>query len=169
MVFHWSLSVGNFPQVSRTLLNILAVLNNVVVWMVYTRPPTSKSSSPLHSTIFPALEQSLGICLSFHFLSVLTCCQPERQSPLLDRFSFFCWLSQDLVVLLRLSDSYVSQQPREFCASLFFGTDSGLCIYHLFVWSNLTFLHNPQWITFSAKSCLVLFSFCANSLHSLIM
>ena len=32
------------PQVSRTLLSILAVLNNVVVWMVSTRPPTSKSS-----------------------------------------------------------------------------------------------------------------------------
>ena len=33
-VFHWSLSDSKSPQVSRTLLCILAVLNNVVVWMV---------------------------------------------------------------------------------------------------------------------------------------
>ena len=38
MVFHWSLSDSKSPQVSRTLLSILAVLNNAVVWMVSTRP-----------------------------------------------------------------------------------------------------------------------------------
>ena len=36
MFFHWSLSDNKSPQVSRTILNILAVLNNVVVWMVFT-------------------------------------------------------------------------------------------------------------------------------------
>ena len=41
MVFHWSLSDSKSPQVSRTLLSILAVLNNAVVWIVSTRPPTS--------------------------------------------------------------------------------------------------------------------------------
>ena len=45
-------------------------------------------------------------------------------------------------------------------------TDSGLCIYHLFVWSNLNFLRSSKWIT---QSCFVLHSFCANLLHSLIM
>ena len=45
MVFHWSLSDSK-SQVSRTLLSILAVLNNAIVWMVSTLPPTSKSSSP---------------------------------------------------------------------------------------------------------------------------
>ena len=34
-----------WQQVSWTLLSILAILNNVVIWMVSTRPPTSKSSS----------------------------------------------------------------------------------------------------------------------------
>ena len=47
MVFHWSLSNSKSPQVSGTLLSILAVLNNAVVWMVSTRPPVSKSSFPL--------------------------------------------------------------------------------------------------------------------------
>ena len=43
MVFPWRLSDSKSPQVSRTLLSILAVLNSAVVWMVSTRPPTSKS------------------------------------------------------------------------------------------------------------------------------
>ena len=43
--FHWSLRDSKFPQVSRTLLNILADLNNAVIWMISTRPATSKSFS----------------------------------------------------------------------------------------------------------------------------
>ena len=46
MVIHWSLSDSKSPKVSRTLFRILAVLNNAAVWIVSTRPPTSKSSSP---------------------------------------------------------------------------------------------------------------------------
>ena len=48
-------------------------------------------------------------------------------------------------------------------------TNSVLCIYHLFIWSNLNFLYNSQWITLSTQSYLVLNSLCANILHSLIM
>ena len=39
------------PQVSRTLLSILAIINNAVVWMVSTRPPTSKSSTPFSNPL----------------------------------------------------------------------------------------------------------------------
>ena len=45
MVFLGSLSDNKSPQVSRTLLSVLAVFNNAVVWMVSTRPPTFKPSS----------------------------------------------------------------------------------------------------------------------------
>ena len=45
-------------------------------------------------------------------------------------------------------------------------TDSGLCIYHLFVWSSFNFWYNFQLITLPTKSYLVLYSFWAN-LHSL--
>ena len=48
-------------------------------------------------------------------------------------------------------------------------TDSGLCIYHLLVWSNFNISHIFQWITLTTHSCLVLYSFCASLLHSLIM
>ena len=42
-------------------------------------------------------------------------------------------------------------------------------IYHLFVWSNLNFLQISQWIILPTQSCLVLFSFYANLLHSLVI
>ena len=48
-------------------------------------------------------------------------------------------------------------------------TGAGLCIYDLLVLSNLDFLHISQWINLPTLSCLVLYSFCANLLHSLIM
>ena len=57
---------------------------------------------------------------------------------------------------------------RNLCES-FSRTGAGLCIYHLLVWSNWNFLHIFQWITLPTQSCLALYSFCANLLHSLIM
>ena len=66
MVFHWSLSDRKSPQVSRTLLSILAVFNNAVVWMVSTRPPTSKSSSPFSNPLVTVLNApiTIGIIVS---------------------------------------------------------------------------------------------------------
>ena len=48
-------------------------------------------------------------------------------------------------------------------------TAAGLCIYHLFVWSNLNLLPISQWITLPTQPFLVLYSFCTNLLHLLIM
>ena len=108
MVFHWSLNDSNSPQVSRILLTILAVLNNVVIWMVSTRPPTSKSSSPFSNplvtvpkatittgiivtSMFHSFFNSLGrgIYPYFHIFSALFCGQPGQQSRLFCKFSFF--------------------------------------------------------------------------------
>ena len=46
---------------------------------------------------------------------------------------------------------------------------AALCIYDLLVWSNWNFLHISQWTTLPTQSCLALYSFCDNFLHSLIM
>ena len=46
---------------------------------------------------------------------------------------------------------------------------SRLCIYHLFLWSNFSFLHKSQLISMPNLLCLVLHSFCASLHHSLIM
>ena len=69
MVFHWSLSVSKSPQVSRTLFSILAILNNVVVWMVSTRPLISKSSSPCTKVTVPRASIKIGINFTFMFHS----------------------------------------------------------------------------------------------------
>ena len=48
-------------------------------------------------------------------------------------------------------------------------TYSVLCIYHLIIWLNLSVLYSSKRITLPSQSCLVLYSSCANLLHSLIM
>ena len=65
MVFHWRLSDSKSPQVSGTLLSILAVLNNAVVWMVSTWPPTSKSSRPFNNPLatVPKAPITIGIII----------------------------------------------------------------------------------------------------------
>ena len=55
MIFHLSLSDSKSPQVSRTRLSILAVLSNAVVWIVSTRPLTSKSSRPFNNPLVTVL------------------------------------------------------------------------------------------------------------------
>ena len=62
----------------------------------------------------------------------------------------------------------ISKSQRSLCVS-FSRKDSGLCIYHLFVWSNFNFLHNSQRIIFPTQSWVVLSSFYANLQHSSIM
>ena len=59
------------PQVSRILLSILAILNNVVVWMVFTHPLTFKSSSPFNNPlmIVPKVPIIIGIIATFTFHS----------------------------------------------------------------------------------------------------
>ena len=69
MVFHWRFSDSIYPQVFRTLLSILAVLNIVVVvvWMVSTHPPTSKSSSPFNNPLVtvPKAPITNGMIVTF--------------------------------------------------------------------------------------------------------
>ena len=71
MIFHWSLSNSTFAQVSRTHLSILAVLNNVVVWMVYTRPLISKPFNPFNNPLVtvPKAPITIGIIVTIMFHS----------------------------------------------------------------------------------------------------
>ena len=72
---------------------------------------------------------------------------------------FSCYLTLGLGLLRGL---FVSQNHREFYAS-------GLCICHSIIWSNLNFLHNSQWINFSTKTFVDLYTFCVCLLHGFIM
>ena len=64
MIFYWSLSDNKSLQVSRTLLSILANLNNVVVGMVSTRPLIPNSSNPYTNPlgIAPGAPITIGNC-----------------------------------------------------------------------------------------------------------
>ena len=109
MAFQWRLSDSKSPQVSRALLCILAVLNNPVVWMISTCPPTSKSFSPFNNPLVTVPKAPITICIivtfmlhsfsnplqgrrtyhSFHFLSVLFTGLLGQQSPQFCKFTFF--------------------------------------------------------------------------------
>ncbi len=93
MVFHWSLRDSKSPQVSRTLLSILTVLNNVVVWMVSTRSPTSKSSGPFKnpSVTVPKAPITIGIIITFMFHSFFQF--PSKVVVLILLFTFFQFYS----------------------------------------------------------------------------
>ena len=99
MISHWSLSDSKSLQVPWILLNILADLNNAVVWMISTGPLISKSSSPctnplviyqehqlqlvspslLCSSVFSIPLHGSGTYPSFRFLLILLSDQPGQQ------------------------------------------------------------------------------------------
>ena len=151
MVSHFRLSDSKSTQVSWTLLSILTVLNNAVVWMVSTRPPTSKSSRPFNNPlvtvpkapitigiivtfmlqIFSILKQVRCTYLSFHILSVLFFGQPGQLKSTIWQifFFFFCLLLlYGLVFWLRLGDPFLYQSPIGVCVCHFLGQVQG-CAY----------------------------------------
>ncbi len=71
--FHWSLSDSKSPQIARTRLRILAVLSNAVVWIVSTRPPTSKSSRPFNNLLVtvPIAPITIGTIIPQFFFNSL--------------------------------------------------------------------------------------------------
>ena len=94
MVFHWSLNDNKSPQVSRFLLVILTVLNNVVVWMVSTRPTTSKFSSPFSNTLVtvPNAPITIGIIVTCIFQSFFNSRARSRYLSFCSHsFSFILW------------------------------------------------------------------------------
>ena len=97
MVFHWRLSDSKSPQVSRTLLNILAVFNNAV-WMVSIRPPTSKSFGHFNNPLVtvPNAPIKIGIIVTFLFHSFFQfSCKIEVLISLFTFFQFYSEFSRD--------------------------------------------------------------------------
>ena len=94
MVFHWSLSDSKSPQISRTLLSILTVLKNKVVWMVSTRPLNCKSSSSFSIPLVTVLNAPITIgktvnCMSHIFFNSLA--RLRYLSFFSHSFSFILW------------------------------------------------------------------------------
>ena len=168
---------------------ILAVLSNAIVWIVSTRPPTSNSSRPFNNplVIVPNAPITIGTIITFMFHSFFNSLARSRYLSFFFYFPSdlffglpgqqslqFCWFSFSLLIIMRSGllsgirwSICILKSHGSLCES-FSRTGAGLCIYHLFVWSNWNFLHIFQWITLPTQSCLVLYSFCANLLHSLM-
>ena len=94
MVFHWSLGESKSPQVSRTFLSIRAVLSNALVWMVSTRPPTSKSSSRFnnHLVTVPNAPITIGIIVTSLFHGLFNSLARSRYLSFFSHsFSFILW------------------------------------------------------------------------------
>ena len=159
--------------------------------MVSTRPLTSKFSSSFNNPLVtvPKAPITIGIIDTFMFHSFFDSLARSTYLSLFSHsFSFILWsvgtakstilqipflkflliiIRSGLLVEIRWSVC-ISKSHRSLCVS-FSRTDAGFCIYNLFVWWNLNFLHISPWITLPTQLCLVLYSFCANLLHSLIM
>ena len=191
MVFHSSLRNSHSPQVSKTTFSILVDLSNAVAWMASTCPLISKSSclftKPLE--IVPSESIKIIITVTFIFHSFFLVSWQHLGTNLSFYFGFYCVICRDckvyysadyLLSLLLLKTSWcsrlaeircfvsISKSQRCLCIK-FSRTDFGLCIYLLFIWSNLNFLHNFQWIIFPTQSCLVLYSLSANFLTLAIL
>ena len=185
MVFHGKLSDRKSPQVSRTLLSILAVLNNAVIWIVSTRLPTSKSSRPFNNPLVnvPKAPITIGIIVTFMFYSFFNSLARSRYLSLFSHsFSFIMWsarIPKSIILqifffflLIIIKSGLLAEIRWSVCMSKshwilcvsFSKTGAGLCIYHLLAWSNLYFLQLSEWITFPTQSCLALNSFGANLL-----
>ena len=94
MVFYWQFNDYKSPQVSRTFLSILAIFNNAVIWMVSTRPPTSKSSRPFNNPLVtvPKAPITIGIIVTFMFHSFFNSIARSRYLSLFSHsFSFILW------------------------------------------------------------------------------
>ena len=149
IVFRWSLNESNSSLVSKTLLSILADLNNVVIWIVSTRPFISKCSGPstnplvtvpkapftisisvtfMVNVFFSVPTQGLGSFLSFRFLSILLAGHPGRQSQQIGKLFFFFFCLLTIIRSRRLAkikwSVCISKSQSSLCVS-FSRTDSG--------------------------------------------
>ena len=111
MVFHRSLSDCKSPQVTRTLHSILAVLSNAVIWIVSTRPPTSKSSSPFNNPLVIVPKAPITIGNYYYYYFALS----EFFKPVLvgDRSLESEW--QQVPSCVQDSPEYYSSWSQKFC------------------------------------------------------
>ena len=151
--------------------------------MVYNRPLIFEFSSLFINPLVtvPRALIAIGITVTFMFHSVFNSLERLRYlSFFLFTFNITLWsartvkftIQQVLFFLLIITWSgclveirwslCISKFQRSLCIS-FSRTDSGLCMHHF------NSLHNSQWIILPTQSCLLIYTFCASLLHSLIM
>ena len=162
----------------------------MLFWMVSPCPPISTSSNLFnhHLVSVPKEPITIRIIVTFMLRSFFNSQARFRYLSFFSHsFSFILWSAGTVkstilqilffffLIIIRfghLAENRWSvcmpKSHRSLCVS-FSRTGSWLCVYHMFIWSNYSFLHISQWVTLPTQSCLILYSFCANFLHSHIM
>ena len=143
MAFHWSLSDSKSPQIFRILHSILAILINAVVWMVSTRPPTSKSSSPFNNPLVtvPKAPTTIGIIVTFMFHSFFNSLARSRYLSFFSHsFSFILWSAGTAMsTILQILSLFFFFFFFDYCKVWSFGRDLGI---HLYVKVRSEFVHH---------------------------
>ena len=145
------------PQVFRTLLSILADLNDGVVWMVFNRPLISKSSTPGTNPLMTVsrAQITIGINVTFTFFFFFfnslarsknlfffslsfnfTLWSARTAKSTMQQVLFCCWLWLGLLVWPRLGDPY-HKIPEEFVCLIL---QDRFWVAHI----NFNFLHNSH-------------------------
>ena len=94
MVSQWSLSDNKSSQVSRTLLSILADLNNAIVWTVSIRPVIYRSSNPCTNPLVTVSSApvTIGTIVTFMYHSFFNSQARSRYLSLFSHpFNFTLW------------------------------------------------------------------------------
>ena len=156
--------------------------------MVSTRLPNSKSSCPFSNILVtvPKAPTTIGIIATFMLHIFFNSLAKSRYLSFFSlSFSFILWSAATtnstilqvpffLLIIIRSGSLaeirwFVSISKSQWNLFVSFSkTDLGLCIYYLLVWLNFNLLHISQWITLPTQTCLVLYTFCDNLLHSFI-
>ena len=134
MVSYWSLNDNMSPQVSRTLISILADPNKVVDWIVSTCPLISISCLFInHLRIISNAPIIVGIIVTFMFHSSrdlsffslsfnLTLWSAMTAKSIIGKVHFFFFLlSLSLIIWPRLSDLFYLKIPENFMCLILLG------------------------------------------------
>ena len=127
-------------------------------------------------SFFNSLARSRYLSLFSHSFIFILWSAGTAKSTILQVLFFFSF-SFFLLLLIIIRSGILAgirwsvcmlKSHRSLCMA-FSRTGVGLCIYHLLVWPNLSFLQISQWIILPTQSCLALYSLYASLLHSLII
>ena len=146
--------------------------------MVSSRPPTSKSSMSFNIpyVTVPKAPFTIDTIVTFMFhIFFRFSCHVKVHILLFTLFQFISVVSRDskvdnftssLFLLIIVKSGSLAEMRLSVCRPMshrslclsFSRAGAGFCIYHLFIWSNLNFLHISQWIILPTYSCLILYS-----------
>ena len=150
IIFIITICYNTLYQYDIDLISLMIIILLFSFFFFYTSSQLQLISPILLcSTISSFPWQCPGIYLSVRFLLILLCGQPGQQSQQFGKFSFsflfFFFFFFFLLIVTRSGrlaeirwSVCISKSQRSFCIS-FSKTNSGLCIYILFIWPNFNF------------------------------